>query len=200
MIIIKDAYFDSYEEFADCIVDTYEDLCENEEFSSVDVIAKFDVAKEIVKELVFDGYDIALITNFAGVESDGYEDEFIISLSDDEIWVEPFKRGNDYITAEADVVYITDDCNYKCIPNILSDKIYAVEVDLNDESDECDGDCENCPAHDETYLHTSEDEDGNTHGFTASRSDDDSYMSYSFYSSDELSHEDIQKMLKAFGL
>lgn len=148
MIIIKDAYFDSYEEFADCIVDTYEDLCENEEFSSVDVIAKFDVAKEIVKELVSDGYDIALITNFAGVESDGYKDEFIVSLSDDKIWVEPFKRGNDYITAEADVVYIMDDCNYKCIPNILSDKIYAVEVDLNDESDnynddECDGDCEN---------------------------------------------------------
>lgn len=151
MIIIKNAYFDSYEKFADCIVDTYEDLCENEEFSSVDVIAKFDVAKEIVKELVSNGYDIALITNFADVESDGYEDEFIISLSDDEIWVEPFKRGNDYITAEADVVYITDDCNYKCIPNILSDKIYAVEVDLNDESDdyndECDGDCENCSIH-----------------------------------------------------
>lgn len=62
-----------------------------------------------------------------------------------------------------------------------------------------DNDCENCPAHDETYLHTSEDEDGNTHGFTASRSDGDSYVSYSYYSSDELSHEDIQKMLKAFG-
>ena len=152
MIIIKNAYFDNYEEFADCIVDTNEDLCENEEFSSVDIIAKFDDAKEIVKELVFDGYDIALITKFADVESDGYEDEFIISLSDDKIWVEPFKRGNDYITAEADVVYITDDCNCKCIPNILSDKIYEVEVDLDDENDdydddECDGDCENCSIH-----------------------------------------------------
>lgn len=42
-------------------------------------------------------------------------------------------------------------------------------------------------------------ENGNAHGFTASRSDGDSYMSYSYYSSDELSHEDIQKMLKAFG-
>lgn len=75
------------------------------------------------------------------------------------------------------------------------------EVILFGQEDDCDGDCdcENCPAHDETYLHTSEDEDGNAHGFTASRSDGDSYMSYSFYSSDELSHEDIQKMLKAFG-
>lgn len=73
------------------------------------------------------------------------------------------------------------------------------EVILFGQEDDCDGDCENCPVHDETYLHTSEDEDGNTHGFTASRSDGDSYMSYSYYSSDELSHEDIQKMLKAFG-
>ena len=73
------------------------------------------------------------------------------------------------------------------------------EVILFGQEDDCDGDCENCHAHDENYLHTSEDEDGNTHGFTASRSDGDSYMSYSYYSSDELSHEDIQKMLKAFG-
>lgn len=73
------------------------------------------------------------------------------------------------------------------------------EVILFGQEDNCDGDCKNCPAHDETYLHTSEDEDGNTHGFTASKSDGDSYMSYSYYSSDELSHEDIQKMLKAFG-
>ena len=73
------------------------------------------------------------------------------------------------------------------------------EVILFGQEDNCDGDCENCPANDETYLHTSEDKDGNAHGFTASRSDGDSYMSYSYYSSDELSHEDIQKMLKAFG-
>ena len=73
------------------------------------------------------------------------------------------------------------------------------EVILFGQEDDCDGDCENCPVHDETYANISEDEDGNAHGFTASKSDGDSYMSYSYYSSDELSHEDIQKMLKAFG-
>lgn len=73
------------------------------------------------------------------------------------------------------------------------------EVMLFGQEDDCDGNCENCNCHDDTYLHTSEDEDGNTHGFTASKSDSDSYVSYSYYSSDELSHEDIQKMLKAFG-
>lgn len=40
------------------------------------------------------------------------------------------------------------------------------EVILFGQEDDYDGDCENCPVYDETYLHTSEDEDGNTHGFT----------------------------------
>ena len=73
------------------------------------------------------------------------------------------------------------------------------EVILFGQEDDCDGDCKNCNCHNETYLHTSEDEDENTHGFTVNRSDGDSYVSYSYYSSDELSHEDIQKILKAFG-
>ena len=42
-------------------------------------------------------------------------------------------------------------------------------------------------------------DDNKVHGFMASKSNGDSYVSYSYYSSDELSHEDIQKMLKAFG-
>ena len=81
------------------------------------------------------------------------------------------------------------------------ENVFEVYIDENDCEDncDCDEDCENCDCHNETYLHTSEGEDGNTHGFTASRSDGESYMSYSYYSSDKLSHEDIQKMLKAFG-
>ena len=80
--------------------------------------------------------------------------------------------------------------------------IFYIDMDGDIEQniiDYCVNEDKNCHVHDETYLHTSEDEYGNTHGFTASKSDGDSYMSYSYYSSDELSHEDIQKMLKAFG-
>ena len=105
----------------------------------------------------------------------------------------------DYVVLDnTDIFYIDMDGDIK--QDVID---YCVnedkEVILFGQEDECDGDCENCNCHDETYLHTSEDEDGNAHGFTASRSDGDSYMSYSYYSSDELSYEDIQKMLKAFG-
>lgn len=196
MIIIKTLHFENYEDFACAVSDTYDRVKSDDEYNSVDVVAKYEDAKEIIRELVGIGYDIAFIDKFGNPEWDGYDDSFVISLLDDEIWCEPVKRDDKYIFIEADVVYIFDDCNSKIIPKIESDEVYEVGIG---NYDDCDGDCENCNCYDETYLHTSEDEDGNTHGFTASRSDGDSYMSYSYYSSDELSHEDIQKMLKAFG-
>ena len=124
-------------------------------------------------------------------------DEYLVSVDDDcVITVVPIEDFG--VLDKTDIFYIDMD------GDISQDIInYCVnedkEVILFGQEDNCDGDCKNCNCHDETYLHTSEDEDGNTHGFTASRSDGDSYMSYSYYSSDELSHEDIQKMLKAFG-
>ena len=197
MIIIKTLHFEDYEDFACAVADTYDRVKSDDKYNSVNVVAKYEDTKEIIRELVRMGYGIAFINELADPEYDGYDDAFIISLLDDEIRCEPVKRKNGYIFVEADVVYIFDDCNSKIVPKIESDEVY--EVEIGNEYDDCDGDCENCPAHDETYLHTSEDEDGNAHGFTASRSDGDSYISYSYYSSDELSHEDIQKMLKAFG-
>lgn len=126
-------------------------------------------------------------------------DEYLVSVDDGGvITVVPI---DDYVVLDnTDIFYIDMDGDIE--QNIID---YCVNEDkevilFGQEDDcECDGECENCNCHDETYLHTSEDENGNAHGFTASRSDGDSYMSYSYYSSDELSHEDIQKMLKAFG-
>ena len=124
-------------------------------------------------------------------------DEYLVSVDDgDVITVVPIDGFG--VLDKTDIFYIDMD------GDISQDIIdYCVnegkEVILFGQEEYCDGDCKNCPTHNETYLHTSEDEDGNTHGFTASKSDGDSYMSYSYYSSDELSHEDIQKMLMAFG-
>ena len=123
--------------------------------------------------------------------------EYLVSVDDGGvITVIPIEDFG--VLDKTDIFYIDMDGDIE--QNIID---YCVnedkEVILFVQEDDCDGDCENCNCHDETYLHTSEDEDGNTHGFTASKSDSDSYMSYSYYSSDELSHEDIQKILKAFG-
>lgn len=127
-------------------------------------------------------------------------DQYLVSVDNDGyITVVPIE---DFIVLDkTDIFYIDmdGDIEQDIIDYCVNEDKEVILFGQDDVDDECDGDCKNCSVHDETYLHTSEDEDGNIHGFTTSRSDGDSYMSYSFYSSDELSHEDIQKMLRAFG-
>ena len=161
---------------------------------TVGIIVNKEIAEYILDELVkIDDTSIKEVNLVDYMEVD----EYLVSVDDDGyitcVPIEDFgvlnKTNIFYIDMDGDISQ--DIINY-CVNE---DK----EVILFGQEDDCDGDCKKCNCHDETYLHTSEDEDGNTHGFTASKSDGDSYMSYSYYSSDELSHEDIQKMLKAFG-
>ena len=126
--------------------------------------------------------------------------EYLVSVDDNGvITVVPIEDFG--VLDYTDIFYIDMDGDIKqdIIDYCVNEDKEVILFGQEDADDECDGDCENCLIHDDTYLHTSEGKDGNTHGFTASRSDGDSYMSYSYYSSDELSHDDIQKMLKAFG-
>lgn len=142
IIKIKTLHFEDYEDFACAVSDTYDRVKSNDEYNSVDVVAKYEDAKEIIRELVGIGYGIAFIDKFGDPEWDGYDDAFVISLLDDEIWCEPVKRENGYIFVEADVVYIFDDCNSKIIPKIEADEICEVEIG------DFDYDCENCDCHD----------------------------------------------------
>lgn len=163
---------------------------------TVGVVVNKDIAEYIMDELLT--LDETSVKEIDLVDYMNIN-EYLVSVDDDGcISVIPIE---DFVVLDkTDIFYIDMDGDIEqdiidyCVNEDKEVILFGQEDDC-----ECDGECDNCPAHDETYLHTSEDEDGNTHGFTASRSDGDSYMSYSFYSSDELSHEDIQKMLKTFG-
>lgn len=144
MIIIKTLHFEDYEDFACAVSDSYDRVKSDDTYNSVDVVAKYENAKEIIRELVGIGYGIASINGFGDPEWDGYDDAFVISLLDDEIWCEPVKRKDGYIFVEADVVYIFDNCNSKIIPKIEADEVYEVEIG------DFDYDCENCDYHDMT--------------------------------------------------
>ena len=142
MIIIKTLHFEDYEDFACAVADTYDRVKSDDKYNSVDVVAKYEDTKEIIRELVGMGYGIAFINKLANPEYNGYDDAFVISLLDDEIWCEPVKRKDGYIFVEAEVVYIFDNCNSKIIPKIESDELYEVEIG------DFDYDCENCNCHD----------------------------------------------------
>lgn len=75
-----------------------------------------------------------------------------------------------------------DDCdNFECDNRIRSNKI------------KCN---ESVP---EKFVDYSKDENGDLHGFTVSKGDDNSFMSYSLYTSDKLSLRDIQSLMQEKG-
>lgn len=192
---MKTLHFEDYEDFAYAVSDSYDKVKYDDEYNLVDVIAKYEDAKEIIKELLCIGYDIKSI-ELGECDINNYDDEYIVSICENMIWCEPAKRDGEYIWIESDVVYIFDNCNSKIVQKIRSHEVY--EVEINDCEDECDN-CSYVNDTDDTCVNLSYDKNENTHGFTVSKSDINSYMSYSFYSSDELSHDEIRKMLKDFG-
>lgn len=130
--------FENYKEFACEIADTF-DLLEDE-FCDVSIIAKYEDAKEIIRELLCLGYDVASIDIYDEFW-ENYYDEYIVSVSSVNdslsVWCEKFKRETGYINDESNVTYIMDNCSSAIFKHINSEEIYEVcvgENDLNEDS------------------------------------------------------------------
>lgn len=105
-----------------------------------------------------------------------------------------------------------DECRYHDFCECC-DKINDIEFDneFDDESycDDCDCyECDNRIRSDKIKCHESvpekhvdysKDENGDLHGFSVSKGDGNSFMSYSLYTSDKLSMKDIQSLLQEKG-
>ena len=137
---MKNLYFDDFEDFSCVIADTYDALDYDEE--DVAIIAKYDEAREIIKELLCLGYDLHSID--IDDEFDGYNAEYIITLYDNEIFCEPMLREKGYITDDSPVIYVLDNCSSKVIPYCKGKNVFEVTVG-DDECgcNECD-ECEKC--------------------------------------------------------
>ena len=140
---MENLYFDDFEDLACDIADKFDEL-NKEEFEDIAVIAKPDEAKEIFKELICIGYDICNIT-YERIDWDGYDDEYILSMNHDGIWLEKFKREDGkYLIDESTITYILDNCSSKVIPYCKGKIVYEVTVGI-DEDDECGCDeCDEC--------------------------------------------------------
>ena len=139
---MKNLYFDDFEDLACDIADKFDEL-NKENFEDITVIAKPNEVKEIFKELVCIGYDICNIT-YERIDWDGYDDEYILSMNHDGIWLEKFKNKNGYLTDESTITYILDNCSSAVIPYCKGKIVYEVTVGI-DEDDECGCDeCDDC--------------------------------------------------------
>ena len=124
--------FKTFEDFACEIADKFDDIIKINEYNDVAVIAKHDEIKEIFRELVCLGYDLCNIA-LKMVDWDGYDDEYILSISSEGIWIEKFKRENGYFEDESTIIYVLDNCSSKVIPYCKGKMVYEASVGEIDE-------------------------------------------------------------------
>ena len=133
--------FNDYEDFACEIVDIFDDICQNDDFDDIAIIAHYDEAKQIIREILCLGYDLKSI-ELKDPEL-GYDDvPYVVSVcgidSEYEVWCEPMIHDNgEYINDESSVIYVLDNCSSEVLKHLDSECIFEVGI-----GDECD--CDEC--------------------------------------------------------
>ena len=166
----------SIEELVEVVVETYELLHDCDR--NVSFVAKYDHAKEILRELVFYDYDLKFV-ELADPEWDNYEDEYVISIVCDEIFCEKLKLDGRYCILSPKFVFFDENANSKCVKYFESDMKY--ELNCHDDS---------------TNVDFSDD----GQGFTCSKHDKNGYSSISYWSSEQFDKDRLSEILKSFYL
>ena len=137
--------FNDYEEFACEVADTFDDICKNDDFDDIAIIAHYDEAKQIIREILCLGYDLNSI-ELKNPEL-GYDDvPYVISVcgidSEYEVWCEPMVRDNGgYIDDESSVIYVLDNCSSEVLKHLDSEHIFEVGIGDECECNECECAC-----------------------------------------------------------
>ena len=138
--------FNNYEEFACEVADTFDDIRKNDDFNDIAIIAHYDDAKYIIREILCLGYDLNSI-ELKNPEL-GYDDvPYVISVcgidSEYEVWCEPMVRDNGkYIDDESLIIYVLDNCSSEVLKHLDSECIFEVGIGEDACScDECDYVC-----------------------------------------------------------
>ena len=137
--------FNDYEEFACEVADTFDNIRYDDDFDDIAIIAHYDEANQIIREILCLGYDLNTI-ELKNPEL-GYDDvPYGISVcgidSEHEVWCESMIRDDGkYIEDESSVIYVLDNCSSEVLKYLDSERIF--EVGIGDDDCSCD-DCEEC--------------------------------------------------------
>lgn len=146
---MKRLEFEDYEDFACDIADKFDSL--EDEFGDISIIVKYDEAKEIIRELLCLGYNVASI-DLHRESFENYYCEYIIGLNHDGVWCEKFKCDTGYFNDESNVTYIMDNCSSAVIPYCKSKNLYEISVGDSDDSEYDDEESEPESEPEHTYT------------------------------------------------
>ena len=137
--------FNDYEEFACEVADTYDYIRKNDDFDDIAIIAHYNDAKQIIREILCLGYDLKSI-ELKDPEL-GYDDvPYVVSVcgidSEYEVWCEPMIRDNgEYIDDESSIIYVLDNCSSEVLKHLDSECIFEVGIDYECGCDDCECAC-----------------------------------------------------------
>lgn len=204
---MQNVYFEDYEGLANDIVKNLESIRKIDGYNDVAIVAKYEEARQIIKELVCIGYDLRSI-NLHDEMWENYDAEYVISITnidgENEIWCEPMLREKGYLTDDSPVIYVLDNCSSKVIPYCKGKVIFEVTVG---DKEECDCDCEefdydfcagcnSCECDKGNDKEIAIEKDGDMHGFSVNRSGENGWSSYSFYSTNLNLVNEVAKLFR----
>ena len=148
--------FNDYEDFACEVADTFDNIRYYDDFNDIAIIAHYDEANQIIREILCLGYDLNSI-ELKDPEL-GYDDvPYVISVcgieSEHEVWCKSMIRDDGkYIEDESSVIYVLDNCSSEVLKYLDSERIF--EVGIGEEACSCD-ECECACKKDEKPTTTS---------------------------------------------
>lgn len=182
---MKRVEFDCICELANVMDDYILDNAPTGEYPIVSAYANYEVAKLLVEALIMLDNPIGAILELEDYEMSHYDREYVVYLSEDGVTCEKTYHKDGYYNGGGDISFVHEDCNSKLLSHIDSLTICEFGIGSDDgceeecECNECCSCCE-CDNNKELFIES----DGDMHGFSVNRSDDNGYSSYSFYSTD----------------
>ena len=191
---MKRVEFDCICELANVMDDYILDNAPTGEYPIVSTYANYEVAKALVEALIMLDNSIGAILELEDYEMSHYDREYVVYLSEDGVTCEKTYHKDGYYNGGGDISFVHEDCNSKLLSHIDSQTICEFGIGSDEDEEECDCDecCGCCECDNELAIKSDDD----MHGFTVNRSDENSYYSYSFYSTDIGLVEQMAKMFK----
>lgn len=138
---MKQLFYKDIEDLCLRLSELYYEVYDNNEFLDITIVAKYDIAKQIISEFIY--YDFTLYdVELESPDLGSYDCEYYISLmSNKEIYCEKaIGKDGSYLIDESNIAFIHEDCNSKILSSIRSDfnpMVFAL-------SNECEKDMEFC--------------------------------------------------------
>lgn len=201
---MKTKFYSDIEDLCLDVAEKYKKVLKKDKYGCITIITFYNKAKEILKELIFHGFDLVFI-QLEDYEWANYDDEFCISIDfEGHIWCEKIKRDGKYLDSSQTVAYIDADANSKILSHLCdTEEIITFEIGAENEYEdgdvsaicECDG---NCDCKDCEYSDGVDDEIeiSDLKVLTFSGSHDGKYTSYCITSNNEDNLNKFRKLVQ----